>query len=311
MKRSTLWCLILCASCFTEMSSAQIVPMTNDECANAIPLNAGVNPATGFFTNVGATNSAGMGDPCQFGNIGFADVFFYYTPPCSASVTVSTCTPPGKPPGTNGNTHIDIYPASACPTGTPSAIACNDDSGCGLPGLGGFLSSLTFAGVGGQIYLIRVANYDYGTPIATYHPGTFYVTVTAATAAKAQVGPGCSSLGAGGAPILDIDAPPVLGSTRTLQITGAVANSPGLLLFSSPGASSPIAGGCTLYVVQAQMVIFQFVATNGFGSWSFTGSVPSDPSVECGKLILQAAILPVTGNPSYQVTSGLECTLGY
>ena len=80
-----------------------------------------------------------MGDLCQFGNIGFADVFFYYTPSCSASVTVSTCTPPGNPPGTNGDTHIDIYLASACPTGTPAAIACNDDSGCGLPGLSGFL----------------------------------------------------------------------------------------------------------------------------------------------------------------------------
>ena len=68
MQRLTLWSLIL-STCLVVPASPAQAP-SNDECVNAIFLSAGVNPAVGFFTNTGATNSVGMGDPCQFNNVG-------------------------------------------------------------------------------------------------------------------------------------------------------------------------------------------------------------------------------------------------
>lgn len=275
---------------------------SNNECASPIAISEGEN---GPYTNAGATASAGFTTPCGVvgSTTGFSDVFFNWTATadCDGDVTIETCDPAGFT-GTNQDTQITVWSPSDCPTPAGPPIACNDDAGCGATG---FQSSVTFPYVVGTTYLVRVSGWS------AVDVGTFKITVTrSGTASSAQLGPGCSD-GGGAGPLLDIDAPPVLGSTRTLTITGGAPNSPGILFFSPPGASSPLPGGCTLYVANAQLTIFLFVLTDGTGSWSFTGTVPSDPVFECEHLYLQAFLLPPTLVPFYQVTSGLDVALGY
>jgi hypothetical protein len=213
-------------------------------------------------------------------------------------------------PGTNGDTHVDIYLASDCPTPAAGAVACDDDSGCGLPGLSGYLTTVTFSATGGTTYLIRVASYDYGGPNATYFPGTFYVTVTPQTAAFSTVGLGCSD-GGGAGPTLTIDAPPVIGSLRTLSISAAAPSAPGVVLFSNPAAPTPLLGGCNLYVDQGGMILLGFITTDGTGSWSLAATVPNDPNFNCLALTVQGVVFGAPGPPFYQVTDGLGLVLGY
>jgi hypothetical protein len=135
------------------------------------------------------------------------------------------------------------------------------------------------------------------------------MVVSHTSASFSTIGLGCSD-GGGPGPSLTIDAPPVLGSTRTLTIAGAAPGSPGMLFMSNQGPSSPLPGGCQLYVVQGSMFLLSFIGTDGSGGWSLVANVPSLPFLECNAIAVQAAILPAGGVPFYQVTDGLGLVLG-
>jgi hypothetical protein len=278
---------------------------SNDDCTGAIPLSPGEN---GPFTNEGACSSTTFLTPttCQAGGSGhpgIGDVFFTYTArPCDGTVDFATCDPPGFT-GTNVDTQLMVYPISACPGGSSSPIACNDD----ICGPSTFQSRVMGVPVtGGSVYLVRVAGWDALTG-GTGGVGTFKITVTPHYAAKSQIAPGCT-VGGGAMPVLDLDAAPVQGSTRTLSITGAAPNAPGLLFFSPPsGGPSPVFD-CFLWLNQGFLTFFLPVATDGSGSWSISGTVPADPALNCAVLWLQGFILP-TGSP-LQMTSTLELKLG-
>jgi hypothetical protein len=276
-------------------------PPANDECGSAIALAEGEN---GPYDNAFATDSAGFSTPAGCGvggSVGFKDVFFTYTAPCNGNVDIQTCDPPAFT-GTNDDTQIVVHPMSDCPTPVGGAeIACNDDF-CGAIG---FQSFVNFPMTAGTSYLIRVASWG-----AT--AGTFKVTVTRHTAAFSTVGLGCSD-GGGAGPSLTIDAPPVLGSTRTFTIASAEPSSPGVFLFSPPaGAPTPLGGGCSLYLAQGNLFLLTFITTDAIGGWSLVAMVPGAPFLECLPVWVQGIIMPAPASwpPFYQVTDGLELILG-
>jgi hypothetical protein len=149
-----------------------LVPVTNNECSSAVPVDLGVNPSapaglTGStFSNVGATTSSGFPPEsvCAGGGALTEDVFFTYTSAVDGPTTVATCTPPGFASGSLGDSMIAVYESSACSAGAPS-IAC-DDQGCGN------LSQTTFTATAGATYLVRVGSWD-GDGV-----GSFYLTIS-------------------------------------------------------------------------------------------------------------------------------------
>lgn len=120
------------------------------------------NNACGSATNIAAgavafdTRSATTDGPTEtlcnaFGSSQVDnDVWYRYVPACTGFVDVGTC-------GASFDTRLTVYSA-ACPAASNTAIACNDDSStCG----GGSVSSfITFNGVAGQAYYIRVGGYN-------------------------------------------------------------------------------------------------------------------------------------------------------
>jgi hypothetical protein len=121
------------------------VPPSNDACANASWIAAGtlVNGSTSLATNDGTASCGNAGSS--------PDVWYKYRPRTGGTVTVETCT------GSNYDTVISAH-TGAC--GSLTQIACNDDT-CGLQ------SRITFNGVAGTTYYLRVAGYngdvgDYG-----------------------------------------------------------------------------------------------------------------------------------------------------
>jgi hypothetical protein len=129
-------------------------PPGNDACANAAPITNGLTP----FTTLGATTD-GPGD-CPVGQ----DIWFVYTANATGNVTVSTCA------GATFDTALSVYSGFSCPPG--ARLACNDNT-CGLQ------SQVSFSGVQGQMYLIRVG----GSGMSS---GTGTLTVT---------GPGSGGVG--------------------------------------------------------------------------------------------------------------------
>ncbi len=136
----------------------------NDGCGGAFPVTDGVSPQSAldaqYFTNVGATNSAGYGD-CGFATAN-SDVFFSYTATTSGKTEVTTETPAGKIPGSLADTVLFVYDACG-----GSVLGCDDDGGAGTH------SKLEFDAVQGTTYRIRVAGYG-----AFNQEGSFYLTIT-------------------------------------------------------------------------------------------------------------------------------------
>jgi hypothetical protein len=161
--------------------------VTNDECAGAIPLALGVNPAPGasgnLFTNEGATTSAGVVPSCPAPTTGSnSDVWFSFTPSGNGTYVFSTDTPSGFVSGSLTDTALSVWDSCG-----PAMVelACDDDGGT----TGALLSVATVTGlVAGQTYYVRVADYS-GT---TIDQGSFYLSVTPKfeLAFSAPFGPG-------------------------------------------------------------------------------------------------------------------------
>jgi hypothetical protein len=115
----------------------------NDNFANATAILAGQTLAG---SNVNATKETG--EPDHAGNIGGKSVWWSFTAPTSAPVTVSTA-------NSAFDTLLAVYTGSA--VNALTLIASNDDAG------GRFQSSVTFSAVGGATYKIAVDGYNPGT----------------------------------------------------------------------------------------------------------------------------------------------------
>jgi Metallo-peptidase family M12 len=120
----------------------------NDGCAFPTPPQAftGATP----FCNFGATDY-GISETCLGGIAITPDVWFYHTAVNSGTITVTTCDP-----ATNFDTVLAIYDGG-CPIFNNTTIACNDDDfSCSYYIR---VSTLTFTGVAGQNYFIRIGGY--------------------------------------------------------------------------------------------------------------------------------------------------------
>lgn len=216
---------------------------SNDNHTGSLPaLASGLNPnslnpyewAPPIYTNVGATSSAGFGDPCGSG--GFQDVFFSFTSPVDGAVRIEMCTPYGLPAGSLTDPMLAVYPPEAFSTPGIGPLACNDDS-CGL------LSSVTFTATYGVAYLVRVSSYS---PTET---GTFYLVVFPALnnscAAAQPVGLGAVHGSTFSAPLGDpnsCQAPPTVWYTTT---STAACDYQLSVVSTSPGETLQIfTGGC-------------------------------------------------------------------
>jgi hypothetical protein len=169
---------------FAAVATIGFAQVSNDECAGAVPVTLGTNPAPAasgnFYSNVGATTSAGYPATCATLN---SDVWFSFTPSTTGVYQITTSTPTGFTAGTETDTVVAVY--RSCTAGAVcSVLGCDDDSGTGL------LSQLSVGLAGGQTYYIRVG--DFSTSVNT---GTFYLTINPDTTTFAQVysssGPGC------------------------------------------------------------------------------------------------------------------------
>jgi uncharacterized delta-60 repeat protein len=130
--------------------SASNTPPPNDNCAAAIPVTIGSPAACG--TTVCATPSAPGSIPVPCGASASApDVWYSFTPTCNGSVTIDTC---GLCPGQTAtfDSVLSVYTGSC---GSFTQVACNDDAGSGC----GLQSRVTFNGLGGVTYRIRVAGF--------------------------------------------------------------------------------------------------------------------------------------------------------
>jgi hypothetical protein len=120
-------------------------PPGNDDCANAAPVTNG----TIGFTNIAATTD-GPNEPgsCNFFSYTHidSDVWYRYTATCNGTATVSLC-------GSGYDTKMAVY-GTTCPASSGLALACNDDSSCGLQ------SQVSFAATAGSQYLIRIGGYN-------------------------------------------------------------------------------------------------------------------------------------------------------
>jgi polyhydroxybutyrate depolymerase len=116
----------------------------NDDCSNASAIAFGLTP----FSTLGATDG-GPGLPAEcdegFGNGFGSDIWYTLTADQAAGIIVSTCDT------ADFDTRLALY--TEC---DGVLIACNDDgSGCS-----GYTSRMSFTGVEGETYLLRVGGFD-------------------------------------------------------------------------------------------------------------------------------------------------------
>ncbi len=150
----------------------------NDDCANASAING---EGMFNFDNAMATMDGPDQSACvdtQVSCLGTLDkdVWYCWTASCTGPVEVQTC---GQ---TSVDTRIAVYDGCACPMADdPDLLRCNDDFGaCNLQ------SSVGFAAVAGQQYLIQLGTYPGNLTCSggTFQPapggtGTFEVSCIA------------------------------------------------------------------------------------------------------------------------------------
>ncbi|MDZ4755764.1 MAG: GC-type dockerin domain-anchored protein [Phycisphaerae bacterium] len=123
-----------------------VVPPVNDECSDALEINAGETA----FTTIGATTSdAPLPDSCDdgFGTSFVDDIWFYYQSGGDGVATVSTCG------AADFDTRIAVY--SGCPADGGELLACNDDA----RGCADLTSQLSFPAVCGGVYVVRLGGF--------------------------------------------------------------------------------------------------------------------------------------------------------
>jgi len=128
-------------------------PPANDACEECLEVHEG----SWSFTTIGATASGPALPPtCNEGS-GLSlngDIWFCYSPTCSAVVTVKTCD------AAQFDTRLAIYEGSCS---DPQLIACNDDGPCLLAQT----SLIEFQSECGVTYLIRLGGFDQSAGLGT------------------------------------------------------------------------------------------------------------------------------------------------
>ncbi len=120
-------------------------PPGNDTCVGATAIGLGaVSGNNTFATTEGATS-------CGF-NVQ-RDVYYRFTPTCSATYRFDTCRSPLP-----FDTVLSIH--SGCPADLTTQITCNDDNGVGACAASGLASRIDIALTAGTTYYIRLGGYN-------------------------------------------------------------------------------------------------------------------------------------------------------
>ncbi len=124
-----------------------------------------------------------------------------------------------------------------------------------------------------------------------------------------SVGTGC--VGAN-PPTLQALAPPVLGQTRDVMITGQ-PGSPAAVLMGLPSTLSPtyIGAGCSVYVDLAGPLLALSAPLGASGTGFALFSIPPDPALASVRLGAQGLVASATSPLGFDLTNGLVLTLGY
>ncbi|MBK9386131.1 MAG: hypothetical protein IPN34_15065 [Planctomycetes bacterium] len=186
----------------------------NDECANALPLELGVN---GPYSTTTATVSA---ETFGCGQQNSADVWFRYTARGCGDLAFETCTP-----ARSFDTVLEVFGGTCI---SLLRIACNDDS-CGSGS-----RVVVPSAVPGTTYLVHVGG-KHGTT------GSFELLVTegSGTSGVAVLQTGCGGLG-----LQMFGSLPEIGRSIGFQLTGS-SGLPSILLGYVP-LNLPLCATCTL-----------------------------------------------------------------
>jgi trimeric autotransporter adhesin len=179
-----------------------LLPPSNDDCATAITVVDGVNPAAGTFTNAGALDDAGYtAAACAAGAIGSKGVWFLYSASVTGNIVASTCTPSGLTAGSLTDTVVEVFDNCGA---TFVSIGCSDNA-CGN------LSKAVFPATAGNLYWVRVSSKS------TTLSGTFYLSMNPVPANDECVGAVPVALGLNG-PFN------ILGATNSTPATTCAAS---------------------------------------------------------------------------------------
>lgn len=148
-------CLAAIVGCALP-SSAAAAPPANDNFAGATTLASSLQVLNTAGTNVEATKETVAGEPNHAGNPGGASVWYQWTAPSTATITIDTCE-------STLDTVLGIYTGTTLTGLNATRVASSDDS-CGLQ------SRVTFRAVSGTNYRIAVDGYFDGLNADT---GTF------------------------------------------------------------------------------------------------------------------------------------------
>jgi len=128
------------------------VPPVNDDPCGAIDLLPGTSCTLTNYSNVNATNTAGIPAPGCAGYVG-GDVWFKFTAPASGLVTLRSTA------GTLSNIGMAVYSATSC-SGTFSLVLCDNAAG---PGNMPFITLTPLELSPGAVYYVRAWNNGGGT----------------------------------------------------------------------------------------------------------------------------------------------------
>ncbi len=210
-------------------------PPPNDLCANAIALSQGLNA---FNTANATIDPNGSGADCLNRGNTSPSIWYTYTSTTDGSIiTIETC----------GQSTNDTVIARYADCADAASTQCSDDA-CGLQ------SRITFAGVAGQVHLIRVSAFGAGLAVA----GNLSVTESGAPLA---------ATGAVTTPVAELSTvtysltvtPGTIPASTNIQVVGdlsAVGGS-GAQAFVDDGTNGDVTAGDGIYTAQITLTTGQ------------------------------------------------------
>lgn len=132
-----------------------------------------------------------------------------------------------------------------------------------------------------------------------------YSLAPVAGASVAPLGVGCDP--SGGAPMLAMLAPPVLGTAPLVQVTGVSGAAP-IYLLAAAGAPTPWSPlpGCTAWASPSAAQSIASGTSGANGDWSTSVPIPTSPTLVGAEFVLQA----VVGASGVGLTNGLSVLVG-
>ena len=217
----------------------------NDLCAGAMLLSLN-SPITG--TNVAAGNEGFATCAPTTG----ADVYYKFTPTCTAMYTIDTAGPL--------DTVLTVH--TGCPTSSGNTIACNDDGGPGLA------SSTTLTLTAGVTYYIRTAGFNSvqgSFVIGVHNDSTLNDECVAAT-----------PLLAGGHPFNNCAATPV--NSQAIVCNGATGGHDLWYTYTSTDSAAPVTITTGASGFDTILVVYTACPNNGGISLGCNDDIPASSS---------------------------------